>query len=145
MTLVELVFIEDFQCASRSFSMSDGLRDRSLCETLASVDAVVAPVKLRSRLVAVSGLLDTSSRASTSLKTSMGTKSTARRISTHVCACRVCLFTHISVGEACLEDAVDLLDGNGAKDCLGCFKLLTPAIVREASKEANEGISVPLN
>lgn len=38
-----------------------------------------------------------------------------------------------------------VFDQQGRKDNLGCLNLLTPAVVKEAYKEAREGVSVSLN
>jgi hypothetical protein len=38
-----------------------------------------------------------------------------------------------------------VFDKDGKKDHLGCINLLTPAVVKEAYKEAKEGVSVSLN
>lgn len=38
-----------------------------------------------------------------------------------------------------------VFDKGGKKDHLGCINLLTPAVVKEAYKEAKDGVSVSLN
>lgn len=38
-----------------------------------------------------------------------------------------------------------LFDRNGTKDLLGCLNLLSPSVVREALKEAHDGVTISLN